>query len=247
MIGALADISGALKADVLFRLGGVPFTETVVVTWGLMASMVALSIFATRKLTMRPGGLQNFLEMVVEWIEDLVRTVIRDDPTPYIPLIASLFLFILCANLAPTFVPLIKSPTADIATTGALAVFVFVSVPFFGIRSRGLKGYLKTYLQPVFIMLPFNIIGELSRTLALAVRLFGNIMSGQLIFAVLLALAGLAAAVIALPLQFLGLLSGVIQAYVFAVLAIVFIGGAVESRKRRTGNEEPGKEVSGNP
>jgi F-type H+-transporting ATPase subunit a len=199
-----------------------------------MAAMTVLSIIATRRLTMRPGRLQNALETVIEWIEKLVHDVIRDDPTPYIPLIATLFLFIICANLAPTFVPLIKSPTADIATTAALALFVFVSVPFFGIRAKGIGGYLKTYLQPVFIMLPFNIIGEFSRTLALAIRLFGNVMSGQLIFAVILALAPIfLAPLVALPIQLMGLLTGAIQAYVFAVLAIVFIGGAVESRKRK--------------
>jgi F-type H+-transporting ATPase subunit a len=234
LIVALADISDALSTEVLFRLGPVAVTETVVVTWAIMTALVALSVAVTSKLALRPRRIQNFLEWVVEWLETLVRDVIRDDPAPYIPLVATLFLFIICANIAPTFVPLIKSPTADIGTTSALALFVFVSVPFFGIRSRGPLGYLKTYLEPVFIMLPFNVIGELSRTLALAVRLFGNIMSGQLIFAVVLALAPvLLAPVLAVPLQLMGLLTGTIQAYVFAVLTIVFIGGAVESRKRR--------------
>ncbi|MHC5038111.1 MAG: F0F1 ATP synthase subunit A [Planctomycetota bacterium] len=243
MTGVLADIGDALKTDVVFRLGPVPVTETVVVTWGIMAAMVILSGIVTSRLTLRPGRLQNFLELLVEWIEGLVHDVIRDNPSPYIPLIATLFLYILCANLAPTFVPLIKSPTADIATTAALAIFVFGSVPFFGVRSRGILGYLKTYVEPVFIMLPFNVIGEFSRTLALAVRLFGNVMSGQLIFAVILALAPIfLAPVLAVPLQLLGLLTGTIQAYVFAVLAIVFIGGAVESRRRRMEGKEDNPE-----
>ncbi len=234
MIGVLGAIGDAIKTEVLFHLGPLPVTETVVVTWGIMAAMVILSILATRGLKLRPGPLQNFMEMVVEWIEDQVRDVINDDPTPYIPLIGTLFLYIICANLAPTFVPLVKSPTADISTTAGLALLVFISVPFFGIRSRGLLGYLKTYFQPVFIMLPFNIISELSRTLALAVRLFGNIMSGQLIVAVILAVAPLVMApVLAVPVQLLGLLTGTIQALVFAVLTIVYIGGAVESRKKR--------------
>lgn len=234
MIPVLADVSEAFATKILFRLGPVPVSETLVVTWGIMIAMVVLSIAATRSLSLRPGKLQNFLEMVVEWIEGLVGAVIKDDPGPYIPLVATLFLYIVCANLAPTFVPVIKSPTADIATTAALAGVVFVAVPFFGIRSRGVKGYFKTYLQPVFIMLPFNVIGEFSRTLALAVRLFGNILSGHLIFAVILSLAPfLLNAVLAVPVQLMGLLTGAIQAYVFAVLAIVFIGGAVETRKRR--------------
>jgi len=242
MLTVLADISGALKSETVFTAGPVIITETVVVTWGIMAALTAFCAVVTSRLSIRPGSFQNMLEMVVEWVEDLIKAVIDDEPGPYVPLIATLFIYILTANLAPTFVPLIKSPTADISTTAALALFVFVATPLFGIRSRGVLGYLKTYVEPVFVMLPFNIVGELARTLALAVRLFGNVMSGQLIFAVIIALVPIVLAPVApIPLQALGLLTGTIQAYVFAALAVVFIGGAVESRKKRLGADSGAK------
>ena len=150
---------------------------------------------------------------------------------------ASLFIFILVANLTSLVSPLVpglKPPTADVATAAALASVVFLAVPFYGIAITGTVSYLKTYIKPVFIMLPFNVISDVSRTLALAVRLFGNMLSGEILFGVILALVPL---LLPLPLMFLSLITGTIQAYIFAVLTIVYIGGAVKVTKRHEAKE----------
>ena len=152
-----------------------------------------------------------------------VEDIMQRKSTIYLPFIGTLFLFIAVSNLL-SIVPGYRSPTGSLSTTAALAVCVFFAVPFFGIRARGVRDYLKQYSQPSIMMLPFNLIGELSRTLALAVRLFGNIMSGEMIVAILLVIAPLFFPVI---MQLMGLLVGVIQAYIFAILAAVYIASAV--------------------
>ena len=219
-----------------FWIGPVPVTRTIWMTWIVMTVLIVLALVARRQL-LRPGigWLQNVFEAFMEYLDAQIREIIRRPPERYFPLIATLFIFILFANLVATM-PRMVSPTADIATTSALALVVFLAVPAYGIADRGLGDYLGQYLKPMWIMLPFNIVGELSRTLAMSVRLFGNMMSGAVIVGVLVFVGG----ILAVPIGLLGLLTGVIQAYIFAVLAMVYIGGAVRAsaRERREETEE---------
>ncbi|MBN2119060.1 MAG: F0F1 ATP synthase subunit A [Anaerolineales bacterium] len=218
-------------AWVLWQSGPLKLNATILFTWLIMAILVIGSWLVTRKisgaLTMSKG--QNMLEVIVGGVLDQIREVSQQDPRPYLPFIGSLFLFIITSNVL-AIVPGFQPPTGSLSTTAALALCVFLAVPVFGIRMQGLRGYFKQYVQPTPIMLPFNIIGELSRTLALAVRLFGNIMSGTLIAAILLAIAPLFFPIL---LQALGLLTGVIQAYIFSILAMVYIASATRAHSGR--------------
>ena len=213
---------------ILFHLGPIPITQIIVVTWGVMGVLVLFAALVRSRLHERdPGKAQQIIEAMLNWLGDEIRGIIGRDPWPFIPLVASLFIFILASNLVSffsSFYELLKPPTADISTTAALATVVFFAVPFYGIAMTGTVNYLKTYVQPAWLMLPFNIISDLSRTLALAVRLFGNILSGEILFGVILSLVPF---FLPLPLMFLSLITGTIQAYIFAVLTIVYIGGAV--------------------
>ena len=166
----------------------------------------------------------------METLRQQIRDVSRQDPGPYLPFVGTLFVFVATSNLLAV-VPGFHPPTSSLSTTAALAACVFVAVPVYGITSSGLVAYLKQYLQPSVFMLPFNIIGELSRTLALAVRLYGNIMSGSVIGAILLAFVPLFVPVL---MQMLGLLTGMIQAYIFAVLAMVYIASAAKAHEAIT-------------
>lgn len=197
---------------------------TIVTTWGLMAAMGIGAWLITRRLTAdtKISQWQNFLEIVVIGIRDQITEIGLKKADHYLPFIGTLFLFIATANLC-TILPGYEAPTGSFSTTAALATWVFIAVPFFGISSHGFKGYLKTYLRPSFIMLPFNIISELSRTLALSIRLFGNVMSGAIIAAIVLGLAPLFFPII---LQALELLTGMVQAYIFSILATVYITAA---------------------
>jgi F-type H+-transporting ATPase subunit a len=218
---------------VLFHLGPLPVTGVIVATWLTMGLLVALAgVVRLRLRRVDPGPLQQVLEALVDWMRHEVRDIIRRDPAPYLPLVASLFLFIFLSNVSGQVTPLLpglRPPTADLNTTAALATVVFVAVPLFGIASRGVGSYLKTYLQPTWILLPFNIISELSRTLALAMRLFGNVMSADIIVGVLIAVVPF---LLPVPMMFLTLVTGTVQAYIFTVLAIVYIGGAVRAAER---------------
>jgi F-type H+-transporting ATPase subunit a len=213
-------------AIVFWQWGPVRLNATILFTWLVMALLVGGSWLVTRRLSsgeqLTRG--QNLLEVLVEMLRDQIREIGQQDPLRYLAFIGSLFLFILASNLlsiVPGYIP----PTASLSTATALALCVFFAVPLYGIRRLGLGRYLRQYLQPTPIMLPFNIIGELSRTLALAIRLFGNAMSGVLIVGVLLVIAPLFFPVI---MQLLGLVTGVIQAYIFAVLAMVYIASATQ-------------------
>lgn len=167
---------------------------------------------------------QNMLEAIVETINNQVREISQEDPQRYLPFIGTLFVFILSANVL-SIVPGFRPPTGSLNTTIALSLSVFLSVPFFGIKDRGVKDYLKEYLEPTAIMLPFNIISELSRTLSLAIRLYGNVMSSSIVAAILL---GVVPLLFPIVMQALGLLMGVIQAYIFAILAIVYIASVTK-------------------
>lgn len=220
---------------VYWQWGVATLNATIVWTWVVMAVLAVGSWAVTRGLTAHEGmgrG-QNILEGIVSLIERQIRDVSDQDPQPYLAFVGTLFLFITLSNVLG-IVPGYHPPTGSLSTTAALALCVFVAVPVFGIRRQGLRRYLGQYLQPSVVMLPFTIIGELSRTLALAVRLFGNVMSGTVIAALLLGVAPLIFPVIA---QMFGLLIGVIQAYIFAILAMVYIASATRAH---SGTDEPG-------
>jgi F-type H+-transporting ATPase subunit a len=214
---------------IFWQLGFLKLNGTIVFTWGLMLVMAVGSKLVTRRLStgLEHARWQTLLEIVVAAIEKQIEEVGLRNPRKYIGFIGTLFLFIALANLF-TVVPGYAPPTSSLSTTAALALCVFVAVPFFGMRDQGLRGYLKSYVQPTVIMLPFNIISEFSRTLALAVRLFGNMMSGAMIIAILLTITPF---IFPIFMTLLGLLTGLVQAYIFAILATVYIAAATSTRK----------------
>ncbi len=215
---------------IIFQIGPLPVSATIFFTWIVMVLLVGGSCLITRNLKSegKISRWQNVLEVLVSGMNSQIREVSGgQEPGPYLPFLGTLFIFIAFSNLlsvVPGFIP----PTGSLSTTTGLAIIVFFAVPFFGIAGQGLKNYLKQYVQPTFFMLPFNIIGELSRTLALAVRLFGNVMSGTMIVGILLTLLPFFFPVI---MELFGLLTGIIQAYIFAVLALVYIASAGEAHR----------------
>lgn len=194
---------------------------TILYSWLVLLIIASVSWFVSRDLTEGRGisKKQALMESLVVVIQKQIEETTQENTDRYFPFIGTLFLYILCSNLL-SIIPGVYPPTASLSTTAALAISVFIAVPIFGITSKGVRKYFEYYIQPTPLMLPFNVIGELSRTLALAIRLFGNIMSGSLIVAILLSLSPLFFPVI---MQAFGLLIGVIQAYVFAILALVYI------------------------
>jgi len=213
--------------------------ESVWTTWGVMVLLLVLSILLGRCLR-REGlePLQNAFELFMEQLCSLIREIVHGDPRPYVPFIGTLFVFVFVSNLVG-MIPGLSSPTADISVTAGLAFLVFLSVPYYGIRARGVKRYIRSYLQPNPFLLPFNLLGEVTRTLSLAIRLFGNIMSGEFLFLVVVGvittlLRGYsrvflpAGYVLTLFLSVLSLITAAIQAYIFTVLALVYVGSAVE-------------------
>ncbi len=209
----------------------VSINATLVFTWVVMGILTVGSWLATRNLSAhtRLSRWQNFLESLVSVINNQIREVTQQEGIGYLPFIGTLFLLIAVSNLL-TVVPGFYSPAGSLSTTGALAFLVFIAVPIYGIAQQGLTGYFRQYIQPTPLMLPFNIIGELSRTLALAVRLFGNVMSGTMIAAILLAIAPLFFPIL---MQLLGLLTGLIQAYIFTILALVYIASATQVHEKQ--------------
>lgn len=210
----------------MFKING-----TIAFTWGIMAFLTVGSWLVTRKLTTetRLSRWQNLLEILVGGIQDQIEAIARRESYQYLPFVGTLFIFIALSNLL-AIIPGYKPPTGSLSTTVGLAICVFIAIPMFGIMEIGLKEYLRSYMKPTFFMLPFNIIGEISRTIALSVRLFGNIMSGSMIAAILLSVVPLFFPVI---LQALGLLTGMVQAYIFAVLAMVYIASAMQVHKEK--------------
>lgn len=207
-----------------FKLNG-----TIVFTWALMIVLAAGSWLTTRRLStgLTRSRWQNLLEIVVSGIEKQIEEVGLRNPRKYIGFLGTLFLFVAAASLC-TIIPGYEPPTASLSTTVALALCVFVAVPLFGIEEKGAGGYLKSYLEPTFMMLPFNIISEISRTLALSVRLFGNMMSGAMLIAILLTITPF---VFPIVMSVLGLLTGMVQAYIFSILAAVYIAAATRTRE----------------
>jgi F-type H+-transporting ATPase subunit a len=214
---------------IFWQRGVFKLNATIVFTWGLMLMLAVGSKLLTRHLSTGEvrSRWQNLLEIIVTSINTQIAEVGLKDPKAYLGFLGTLFLFISAASLA-TILPGYQPPTASLSTTVALALSVFVAVPLFGIEADGLRGYLGSYLRPTPFMLPFNIISELSRTLALAVRLFGNMMSGAMIIGILLTITPFVFPVV---MTALGLLTGMVQAYIFSILAAVYIAAATRARR----------------
>jgi len=211
-------------AWLFWQYGFIKLNATIVFTWCLMLALVVGSALVTRRLSrgLHRSRWQNLLEIVVTAITQQIEEVGLREPRKYLGFLGTLFLFVAAAALC-TVIPGYEPPTGSLSTTVALALCVLVAVPLFGIQDQGLRGYLKSYAEPTFIMLPFNLISEASRTLALAVRLFGNMMSGAMIIAILLAITPVVFPVL---MTALGLLTGMVQAYIFTILAAVYIAAA---------------------
>ena len=220
--------SSPLASAILFHLGPVAITRPVVTTWVIMAMLTVASWSVTRRLALHPDRRQATLELIVTGIMGQVEEVIRKEARPFLPILGTLFIFLVAANLSGVL-PGVEAPTGKLETPAALALIVFVSVHFFGVRARGPLGYLASFAQPKLIMLPLNIVSEVTRTFSLMVRLFGNVMSGEFIIALVVGLAGL---FVPIPLMALEILVGLVQAYIFTVLATVFIGAAVDTVER---------------
>lgn len=215
---------------VFWQWGLFSLNATIVFTWLVMGLLTLISWLVTRGLSTGTAisRWQNLLEVLVTGINDQIRQVSHQEPGRYLPFVGTLFLYIAMANLL-NIVPGYMAPTGSLSTTTALAICVFIAVPIYGIAYEGSVSYMKHYVKPSWLMLPFNIIGEISRTIALAVRLYGNIMSGTVIVAILLSLTPYLFPVV---MQLLGLLTGMIQAYIFAVLAMVYIASATSAHQR---------------
>ena len=217
---------------VYWQYGFAKLNATIAFSWGLMLVLVIGSVLVTRRLQkgLERSRWQNLLEIIVTGIEKQIREVGLAQPRKYLGFLGTLFLFIALSALC-TMIPGFEPPTGSLSTTAALALCVLVAVPLFGIAERGLGGYLKSYTQPTVIMLPFNVISELSRTLALAVRLFGNMMSGAMIIGILLSITPFLFPIV---MTVLGLLTGMVQAYIFFVLAAVYIAAATQARASKS-------------
>jgi len=214
---------------IFWQHGFLKLNGTIVFTWGLMLFLAVGSKLITRKLStdLTRSRWQNLLEIVVTGIEQQIEDVGLSQPRKYMGFLGTLFLFVATASLG-TVIPGFEPPTGSLSTTAALALCVMVAVPLFGIERQGMAAYLKSYLQPTVIMLPFNIISEVSRTLALAVRLFGNMMSGVMIIGILVTITPF---IFPIVMTVLGLLTGMVQAYIFSILAAVYIAAATRVRK----------------
>jgi F-type H+-transporting ATPase subunit a len=217
---------------IYWQMGFLKLNATIAFTWLVMLVLVLGSILVTRKLStnLKRSRWQNLLEVVVITINKQIEEVGLSQPHHYLGFLGSLFLFIALCALG-TMIPGFEPPTGSLSTTAALALCVLVAVPLFGIQKQGVGGYLSSYTKPTMIMLPFNIISEISRTLALAVRLFGNMMSGAMIIAILLTITPLLFPIV---MTLLGLLTGIVQAYIFFVLATVYIAAATRTQKTAT-------------
>ncbi len=223
-------MTSPLQTTVLFQIGPVPITGPVVTSWIIIAVLTLVSWLATRRLSLTPGRLQTVLEMAVAVAEEQIRDTMRVSPKRYLPLIATLFIYILVANWS-SIIPGVEPPTAHVETDAALGAIVFLAVILFGVWARGPVGYLKSFAEPTIFMLPLNFAASFTRVFSMIVRLFGNVMSGVFVIGVVLSLAGL---LVPIPLMALDLLTGAIQAYIFTVLAMVLIGSAVSGAENST-------------
>ncbi len=212
-----------LETAVVFRLGPVPITTPVLTTWAIMLVMLGLGVWLSRRLASVPGSTQSAFEAIVAVVDSQIRDIVRADPAPYRAFIGTLFLFILIASWS-SLIPGVAPPTANLETDAALALVVFVAVVVFGIRAGGVGGYFRHFASPTIFMVPLNFVESITRSFSMLVRLFGNVMSGVVLIGVVGTLARL---IVPIPLMALDLLTGAVQAYIFAVLAMVFIADAV--------------------
>lgn len=217
---------------VLWQWGWLRLNATIAWTWVVMLLLTGSAWWIMRRLSSntRLSRWQNLLEVLVLGMRDQIQQITRQDPDPYLPFVGTLFLFVATANLLAVL-PGYQPPTGSLSTATALALAVFVAVPVFGMSQQGVWSYWQRYVRPTWLMLPFNVLGEFSRTVALAVRLYGNIMSGTVIVAILL---GFMPFVFPVVMRLLGLLTGMVQAYIFAVLATVYIASAAGDRQPPT-------------
>ncbi len=213
------------ERSVVFAPFGVPVTSTVVATSAMVLVLVLLAVAARRRIAATPGRWQAAAEWGLGALEALLAEMTGGNGRRYVPLVATIAIFVLAANLMAA-VPFVEAPTADINTPTALALVVFFSVHWFGVRELGLVGYLRKFARPLVILLPINVLAHLTRTLSLAVRLFGNMVSHQIIVAILFLIVPLLMPAV---LEIFGLFIGVLQAYIFTILTIVYIGGAVRA------------------
>lgn len=221
---------------IVFTLGPLAISRPVVTTWAVMLGLTLLCALATRRLRLDPGPLQTMLEGIVSTIHDAIEDTLPDYGRRLLPFIGTLWIYIAIANLVGVL-PGATSPTGDLSTTAALAVVVFASVHWFGIRGEGVAAYLQHYIQPSVIMLPFHIISEISRTVALAVRLFGNVMSLETAALLVLLVAGF---LVPVPVLALHIVEALVQAYIFGMLALVYISGGIQSGQSRSTRIEAG-------
>ena len=214
---------------ILWRQGFLKLNGTILFTWVLMLALAAGSFFLTRHLStgLKRSRWQYLLEIIVTGMDKQIQDVGLNEPKKYLGFIGTLFIFVASSSLC-TVIPGFETPTSSLSTTVALALCVFVAVPFFGIAEQGVVNYLKSYMKPTFFMLPFNIISELSRTLALSIRLFGNMMSGAMIVGILVTITPF---IFPIFMTALGLLTGMVQAYIFSILAAVYIAAATRVRQ----------------
>lgn len=231
------DLQITTDAIIYFQLGWFKINGTILFTWVVMSLLIGVSWIVKRRLVRvdRVSRLQTGMEVVIETIQKQIGDVSGQEPSRFVAFIGTLFLFIAGSTLLG-IIPGFSPPTASLSTTAALATCVFFAVPVFGIRQMGFRRYIGQYLKPTWLMLPFNIIGEISRTLALAVRLYGNMMSGAVIAAVLLTFVPL---FVPVAMQLLGLITGMIQAYIFAILALVYIASANASNSTKKSTVHP--------
>lgn len=218
---------------ILFNLGPVPISETVVTTWAVMLCLLLLCGFSARRLKLDPGPLQVALEGVVGAIHDAIEAVLPDHALIVLPFVGSLWIFLVVANLIG-IIPGLHGPTADLSTTSALALLVFLSVHWYGIRIHGLRQYVRHYVEPNPLLLPFHIISEISRTIALAVRLFGNIFSLEMAALLILLVAGF---LVPVPVLLLHMVEALVQAYIFGMLALIYIAGGIQSLEMKKQQE----------
>lgn len=208
-------------------VGMLTIHESVITTWGVMLFIISLVWLATRQMKMLPSGVQTVIEAIFEAIEQAILEVAPEHGRLIMPFIATLWVFLVIANLVG-LIPGLHSPTGNLSVTSALAILVFLSVHWFGIRTQGLKKYLHHYLMPTPILLPFHIVSELTRTLALAIRLFGNVMSLEMAAMLILLVAGFLAPI---PILMLHIIEALVQAYIFGMLALIYLASAIQSQQ----------------
>lgn len=225
---------GNLLIEPIIELGPVVITSTVVTTWVIMAVIWLLAWLVSHRLRIEPGPVQTAVEGIVSSIEDAVTAVAPQHARQIMPFIGSLWVFLVVANLSG-LIPGVHAPTRDLSATTALAIVVFLSTHWFGIRIQGLKAYLRHYLTPSPILLPFHLISEITRTVALAVRLFGNMMSLEMAALLILLVAGFLAPV---PILMLHIVEALVQAYIFGMLALIYVAGGIQSQQLRQQKKE---------